>query len=695
MASGSSFPDALAASYLASAVDGPILLTGRDELPSATSAELQALQVSHVYVVGGPNVVSDGVTAALGQLMVAAGRPTVTRLGGANRYDTDLQIASFADPSSIGTIDGQRTALVVSGVNFPDALAASPIAFANRLPILLTDPAALPAQASTTLLKLGIGHVVIVGGPSAASAGVQTALADGGLTVERVAGDERTATAAALASWAQSHADFTHSRIALARGDDAGGGIDALALAVMAGARHEPLLLTSSPDDLGAGTAGWLSSSGATLDGADIAGGIGAISQPVANQLQALVETASGGGDAGGTGGGGGGAGGTGGGGGGGGAPHGTVWAWGANGGELGTGSLSPSQSSVPVRVLNLDDVVALSGSFALKSDGTAWTWGGNGDGELGNGTDGYQGFQYSVVAAPVQVHNLTGMTAIAAGGATRYALKSDGAVWAWGSNSADALGVGVEAATLPRVDLPTQVVGLPQITAIAAGQHAGYALAADGSVWAWGINESGELGNGTDGTADPSAATRSTPGRVVGLNGIVALAAGAATAYALASDGTVWTWGDTVSGVQHTPVKVLNLSDVTAISAGGGGGAIYPTYGTGYALRSDGTVWAWGANNNDLLGDGTAWSATVADEYSSDPVQVVGLSNVVAVAGGASDSYALSADGTIWSWGSALYGALGTGTVTTDTAVAVHLPAPTDVAIISAGSSNAFAATR
>ncbi len=174
-----------------------------------------------------------------------------------------------------------------------------------------------------------------------------------------------------------------------------------------------------------------------------------------------------------------------------------------------------------------------------------------------------------------------------------------------------------------------------------------------------------------------------------------MALAAGAATAYALASDGTVWTWGDTVNGVQPTPVKVPNLSDVTAISAGGGGGAIYPTYGTGYALRSDGTVWAWGANDNDLLGDGTAWSATVADEYTVDPVQVVGLSDIVAVAGGPSDSYAMAADGTVWSWGSALYGALGTDTVSTDTAVPVHLPAPTNIAVISAGSSTAFAATR
>jgi putative cell wall-binding protein/alpha-tubulin suppressor-like RCC1 family protein len=304
VASGGSFPDALAASYLAGIVAGPILLSAPTSLPTATSAEIVALGVTHVYVVGGLSAISTTVQSALSALSSGGGHPVVTRLAGTTRYDTDAAVAQFPASAPLGTITGATTAFVVSGSAFPDALAVSPIADALHIPILLTDPAVLSPQVTATIEADHITHIVIAGGAGAVSAGVEAALTAGGVSVERVAGADRTATAAALASWAVANAGFTTARIALARGDQAGGGVDALALAALAGARKEPLLLAASPADLGAGATSWLATNGSTLTGGDAAGGPTALSDTLLTQL---VTTAGGAHAAGGGGGGGGG----------------------------------------------------------------------------------------------------------------------------------------------------------------------------------------------------------------------------------------------------------------------------------------------------------------------------------------------------------------------------------------------------
>ncbi len=300
-------------------------------------------------------------------------------------------------------------------------------------------------------------------------------------------------------------------------------------------------------------------------------------------------------------------------------------------------------------------EVVALSSggfhSLELKSDGTVWAWGGNWLGQLGDGTTINS-------PAPIQVSGLTDVAAIAAGGGHSVALKNDGTVWTWGDNSAGQLGSGttIDSAT------PVQVSELTDVTAIAAGGNHTVALKTDGTVWAWGFNALGQLGVETTeecrfGSMDKTCST--TPVQVSGLTDVIAIAAAEDSYYSLAlkTDGTVWAWGYNTWGLGTTddnlshaqPEQVISLTNVTAIAAGGG---------HILALKTDGTVWAWGRNDYGQLGNGTM-------TYSSTPVQVSELIDVTAIAAAGYDhsSLALKADGTVWAWGSNRFGQLGVTT--------------------------------
>jgi alpha-tubulin suppressor-like RCC1 family protein len=353
----------------------------------------------------------------------------------------------------------------------------------------------------------------------------------------------------------------------------------------------------------------------------------------------------------------------------------GTVWAWGDNYfGELGNGT--NTNSNVPVQVSGLTGVTAIAGggyhSLALKSDGTVWAWGDNADGQLGNGT------LFNINVVPVPVSGLTEITAIAGGGHHSLALNNDGTVWAWGSNDSGQLGNGTNTDS----NVPVQVSGLTGITAIAAGWDHSLALKNGGTVWAWGHNGDGELGDGTNYWSN-------VPVQVSGLTGITKIAGGHWHSLALKNDGTVWAWGYNNYGQlgngtntnSNLPVQVSGLTGVTAIA----GCVSYSL-----ALKDDGTVWAWGYNADGELGNGTN-----TDSYV--PVQVVtsvggpALTGITAIAGGYAHSLALKSDGTVWAWGYNWNGQLGNGT-NTDSYVPVQVvtsfggPALTGVTAIAGG---------
>jgi len=232
----------------------------------------------------------------------------------------------------------------------------------------------------------------------------------------------------------------------------------------------------------------------------------------------------------------------------------------------------------------------------------------------------------------------------VAAGWFHNLAVRSDGTAWAWGRNNFGQLGNG----TTNQSDVPVQVSNLSGVIAVAGGAYHSVALKSDGTVWDFGYNGDGQLGTGT-------TTNSSTPVQVSNLSGVIAVAAGCDHTLALKSDGTVWDWGYNSYGQlgngtttnSSTPVKVSNLSGVTAIAGG-----CYHSL----ALKSDGTIWAWGDNHNGQLGNGTTTN-------SSTPVQVSNLSGITAIAAGEYHSLAVRSDGTAWAWGYNQNGQLGNGT--------------------------------
>jgi len=239
------------------------------------------------------------------------------------------------------------------------------------------------------------------------------------------------------------------------------------------------------------------------------------------------------------------------------------------------------------------------------------------------------------------------GVVQVTGGGNHSLALMADGTVWAWGANGAGQLGQGFASLVEPML---VQVVGLTGVTYIVAGVNHSFALRADGTLWAWGNNIWGELGDGT------RSNQRLSPVQVIGLTDIVAVSAMVHHSLAARADGTVWMWGANLFGqlgnvgsFVDTPVQKAGLTDVVAVAAGGTHNIV---------KRSDGTVWGWGINSHGQLGNGTTAN-------SLTPVQVNGLSGVVSIAAGDEYSLALRSDGTVWSWGDNTHGQLGDGTTT------------------------------
>lgn len=322
-------------------------------------------------------------------------------------------------------------------------------------------------------------------------------------------------------------------------------------------------------------------------------------------------------------------------------AGDGSVWAWGANGsGQLADGTVSVSNR--PIDVQGAGNIVAISaGHFhvlALSGDGSVWAWGSNPNGALGNGSR-----RNSVL--PQRIPALPAMSAIAGGSGFSLSLEQNGNVWSWGSGSKGQLGIGQIGALLTPMKLTT----ISGVTQLSANQHV-LAVRQDGSVWAWGPNNYGQLGDGA--TTD-----RSIPTRVTGLsNEVIAVSAGAFHSLALDRSGNVWAWGNNSAGElgdgttadRHTPVRVVGLNNPVAIAAG---------LNVSYAITQDGRFWAWGWNREGELGTGSL------DSYSLLARPIEGLVGFQGIAGGPGSAVALRSDGTVWAWGRNFEGQLGDAT--------------------------------
>lgn len=286
LASGERSPDALGAAFLAGAGDAPVLLTQADAVPAVTLAALVELGVTDIAVIGGSAVVSDEIITQLRGLGYATGR-----VGGLDRYETSRAIATAGSlRRDVGSLDDDGpTAMVTSGEGFADALAGAPLAYAEGFPLLLTPGKVLSEQPAAALVQLGIEQVLLLGGPGAVSAEVEAQIKALGITVRRLSGVDRTATATAIADLAVDELGWPATHVTLARGD---GFADALAGGPHGGAERSPVLLTTSPTALGDVTRAWLQSRAATVTSIDVLGGTAAVSEATVTAAREAATTA-------------------------------------------------------------------------------------------------------------------------------------------------------------------------------------------------------------------------------------------------------------------------------------------------------------------------------------------------------------------------------------------------------------------
>jgi alpha-tubulin suppressor-like RCC1 family protein/subtilisin family serine protease len=309
----------------------------------------------------------------------------------------------------------------------------------------------------------------------------------------------------------------------------------------------------------------------------------------------------------------------------------------------------SATTQTTVITALPFNDVKAISAggmagsdgqTVVLKNDGTVWSWGSGLFGQLGDGTTSFS-------TTPVLVQNISGVTAVSAGGLHTLALKSDGTVWGWGNNQSGQMGF--QGQFTFSQTIPVQIPNLSSIVAISAGQNHSLALKTDGTVWAWGANNWGQIGNGTNSQVY-------TPVQVSGLTNVKAIDAGREKSIALKNDGSVWGWGSNQSQVlrlpsfalsSNVPVQIADVADIAALTLGD-----FHVI----ALKQDGTLISWGSNDWGQLGDNNGAPGSL-------PRVVVGLTNVSKLAAGGDHTLAIRNDGSVWSWGRNTLGALGDGT--------------------------------
>lgn len=243
----------------------------------------------------------------------------------------------------------------------------------------------------------------------------------------------------------------------------------------------------------------------------------------------------------------------------------------------------------------------------------------------------------------PVPVRGLDSVVQLAAGQATAYALKSDGTVWAWGSGVNGAI-PGTQAEYVP---VPIKIPGLSGIDGIAAGSFNAFAVK-DGVVYGWGANQYAGTGTGS------SDFIVRAPTVLPGLTDVVEVVADMDTGYARRTDGTVWAWGAGPTGNgcspscgSPVPVRVADLTEVVGIGTDGR---------HGFAVRADGSAWAWGTTSDGELGNGEDCQSMCV---SRGPTQVSGISDAVAIDGHGQGGFVLRRDGSVWGWGNNTYGQL------------------------------------
>jgi alpha-tubulin suppressor-like RCC1 family protein len=293
----------------------------------------------------------------------------------------------------------------------------------------------------------------------------------------------------------------------------------------------------------------------------------------------------------------------------------GTLWAWGLNYyGDLGQNSRTYYSS--PVQIPGTTWSKSTTGyfnSFGIKTDGTLWVWGSNEEGALGLN----QAHDVGHRSSPTQVPGTT-WSSIATGNSFTMAMKTDGTLWAWGYNESGALGQNQAPAQLPRCSSPTQIPGTTwkQIT---SGMRSGMATKTDGTLWAWGWNQYGKLGQNQ---ALPGLHGTSSPVQIPGTTWNTSRANGHYPR-AVKTDGTLWAWGTNQQGMLGIPslAESASLSSPTQVGSDTTwGSAPHIGYdGSAHAVKTDGTLWSWGYNEHGQIDHNDRTNRSSPTQIGSD----------------------------------------------------------------------------
>lgn len=290
---------------------------------------------------------------------------------------------------------------------------------------------------------------------------------------------------------------------------------------------------------------------------------------------------------------------------------------------------------------------------LATKRDGTLWGWGRGNNGQLGNNDSGATAPRSS----PTQVGALTNWSVITAGNYASFGIKTDGTLWAWGSNTNGQLGIN----TVVAKSSPVIVGSDTDWADLVSGDDFIFALKTNGTLWCWGLNTNGQLGlNDITNRSNPVQLGADTNWRTIGI--------GANYTLATKTDGTLWAWGDQSSYVGYYGVLGLNdlisrssptqVGTLTNWSILGKGGY---TNTTSFAIKTNGTLWAWGYNGDGRVGINIGSSAG----NRSSPVQIGSDTKWISVASGnataaSGPAAAIKTDGTLWTWAYNTKGSLG-----------------------------------
>ena len=327
------------------------------------------------------------------------------------------------------------------------------------------------------------------------------------------------------------------------------------------------------------------------------------------------------------------------------------LYSWGQNQyGQLGLGNTTYYSSPKQVGVLTdwLDIAAGYYQTKAIKTDGTIWTMGAGGAGASGRGTTANN-------SSPLQIGSLTNWLQVSCGYKHAISVKTDGTIWAWGDNSGGCLGLG----DLVNRSSPVQIGSLTNWASVSTATTHTLAIKTDGTLWAWGDNVyTGQLGTG-------NTTSRSSPVQVGSLTNWSKVSASKYASFAIKTDGTMWSWG--VDGAGELGIGTDGIPKSSPVQIGALTNWLYVSgaYNFALAVKTDGTMWSWGAGNQGQLGLGNITN------YSS-PKQIGALTTWARAFAGSSGStvnssgYGIKTDGTLWVWGkNSTAGQLGLGNLT------------------------------